>query len=456
MIRFVAAFIFASVFAGNWLIACSCIHASAPGPCGNLAGAPVKGSISFVGTVTSAEHAGVLERGGDDVSPRAYYHFHVDELIAGLGDVSKVDIVSTRGGGDCSAHFQVGVQYLIYAYQMQDGTWSTSICSGNRLASQAALFLEQVRAQRRGEKIPSIYGTLRRVEEPYVSVRSPDYERGLGSIRIRLREGDRSLQSITDAEGQYMFYDVPRGTYRIEADLPPGLELAQTILRDAPPPLEIAGGACLEHALTALPKARITGHVISDSGIPVDLASVSLYREEQYGKQRIPWRELQQASKPYIFDHVAAGTYILVFNENDDRSPDAPFGRTFLGDVSDVAQAKRLVVSETDGVIAADIHVRRGAKTRKIQVNVVGEDGEPYASAYLSLSPGAGFPLRQSDGVYTINLLTGTAYEITAHSFCVLKVGGLSKATVSAQVQDSASEMTLVIPGEPCAKQKEP
>ena len=64
------------------------------------------------------------------------------------------------------------------------------------------------------------------------------------------------------------FYDVPRGTYRIEADLPAGLELAQTILRDAPPPLEIAGGACLEHALTALPKARITGHVISDSGIP--------------------------------------------------------------------------------------------------------------------------------------------------------------------------------------------
>ena len=66
--------------------------------------------------------------------------------------------------------------------------------------------------------------------------------------------------------------------------------------------------------------SRITGHVISDSGIPVDLASVSLYREEMYGKQRFTWRELQQASKPYIFDHVAAGSYILVFNENDDRS----------------------------------------------------------------------------------------------------------------------------------------
>src|ERR1035438_7947913 len=116
-----------------------------------------------------------------------------------------------------------------------------------------------------------------------------------------------------------MLYDVPRGTYRIEADLPTGLELAQTILSGPAPPLEIAGGACLEHEITALPKARITGHVISDSGMPADLASVALYRQELYGQQRgsPAWRELQQGSKPFVFDHIAAGSYILVFNEND-------------------------------------------------------------------------------------------------------------------------------------------
>jgi hypothetical protein len=202
VIRFLAVFVFGAVFGGRSLIACSCARVSMPGPCGNLAGTPVKGSLTFVGTVTSAEHAGTLERAADDVSPLAYYHFNVDELIAGLGEVSKVDIVSTRGGGDCSAHFQLGVQYLIYAYQKEDGTWSTSICSGNRLASEAALFLQQMRAQRRGEKIASVYGILRRVEEPYNSVRCAEYERGLASIRIRLREGTRSLESMTDAEGR--------------------------------------------------------------------------------------------------------------------------------------------------------------------------------------------------------------------------------------------------------------
>jgi hypothetical protein len=99
--------------------------------------------------------------------------------------------------------------------------------------------------------------------------------------------------------------------------------------------------------------------------------------------------------------------------------------------------------------------VSGGAETRKVRVNVVGEDRQPYEKAYLSLRPGAGFPLPQNDGVYTVNLFKGTGYEITAKSYCLLKTGKLSNATVSARIEDDgASEVTLVIPGEPCPKQK--
>jgi hypothetical protein len=212
----------------------------------------------------------------------------------------------------------------------------------------------------------------------------------------------------------------------------------------------------VEHGITALPKAGITGHVVNDSGTPLDLASVALYREELYGKQgSFPgWRELQEGSKPFVFDHIAPGRYILVFNEKDNRNPDAPFGRTFFGDVADVSKARRLVVSETDGVITADIHVRDGTATRRIRVKVVGQDGKPYEDAFLSFIPDAGFPVHQGDGVYTVNLLKGSAYRITARSFCLLKSGVPSKAKVSAQIEEtSASELTLVMPGEPCPKQ---
>lgn len=113
------------------------------------------------------------------------------------------------------------------------------------------------------------------------------------------------------------------------------------------------------------------------------------------------------------------------------------------------------MVSEASGVISADIHVRGGAETRKVRVNVVGEDGQPYREAYLSLRPGAGFPLLQSDGVYNVNLFKGTGYEVTAKSYCLLKTGKLSSATVSVPIEDDdASEVTLVMPGEPCPKQK--
>jgi hypothetical protein len=232
--------------------------------------------------------------------------------------------------------------------------------------------------------------------------KTPNGEFPLAGVRIRLKDGEQlSLESITDTEGQFTFYDVPRGTYRVDADLPPGLELAQTILSGPPPPIEIADRACMEREITALPEASITGHVINDSGEPVELARVALYRDELYGRRGgpAPRTELQQGSKPFVFDHIAPGNYILVFNERDGRDPDAPFGRTFYGDAHDLTQAQQLVVSEADTLIAADIHVRGGAETRKIRVNVIGVDGQPYEDAYLSLQPGGGFPLRQSEGV---------------------------------------------------------
>ena len=105
MIRFLAAFVFIAFLGGSSLKACSCSLVSTPGSCGNLAGTPVKGSMSFVGTVTGAEHAGVLESGARDLSPLAYYHFHVDEFIAGLEEVSKVDIVSSRGAVNAAPIF---------------------------------------------------------------------------------------------------------------------------------------------------------------------------------------------------------------------------------------------------------------------------------------------------------------------------------------------------------------
>lgn len=69
MIRFLAAFVFIAFLGGSSLKACSCSLVSTPGSCGNLAGTPVKGSMSFVGTVTGAEHAQNNKRiKGDDTA----------------------------------------------------------------------------------------------------------------------------------------------------------------------------------------------------------------------------------------------------------------------------------------------------------------------------------------------------------------------------------------------------
>jgi len=276
----------------------------------------------FVGTVTDAENPGIA-RTPADYAKLSRYHFHIDEMFSGP-ETAEVDLISTRGGGDCSAHFKVGEQYMIHAYQAHNSSWSTSLCSGNRKASEAAVYLSELRARRRGEKFASLYGVVRRIQQPYSTVVQPGYEESMGGVRIRLTDEQRTLEAISDASGRYAFYDLPGGKYQVTAELPVGLELEQNILTNPLPPLTISDHACMEHNFNALPKTRITGRVLDPSGKPLDYASVKLYRAELYGKteRTFNWDESQKNNKPFEFVRVAPGDYILVFNEQDSQDPD--------------------------------------------------------------------------------------------------------------------------------------
>lgn len=43
--------------------------------------------------------------------------------------ITRVDVRTGHGGGDCGYGFVTGVEYVIYAGQTSDGNWGTNICS---------------------------------------------------------------------------------------------------------------------------------------------------------------------------------------------------------------------------------------------------------------------------------------------------------------------------------------
>jgi hypothetical protein len=462
--------VYSLLLGSNVVYGCSCAP-GLPGPCDRTSNRSSPGSLSFVGTVTSAENPGIADT-MEGYRTLSRYHFVINELLDGP-DKREVDLISTRGGGDCSAHFKVGATYLIYAYQVRDsaevrrgyygppaGSWSTSICSGNRLASDAAVFLSELRARRRGERSASLYGVLRRVQQPYSTVAQGGYEQPISGARLNLTEGDRRFETITDAEGRYFFYDLPGGKYKLAADLPNGLELGHTILTNPLPPLRVPNDACMEHSINALPKTRIRGQVLDSAGRSLTYASVVLYRSELYGKvgPGLQWNESQKQERPFEFVHVAPGDYVLVFNEEDSLDPDQPFPRTFYGNVHHFADAKYLTVSEADDVVTADIHVTGGSPTRELTVRVLRNDGQLEDDAYLTVTGSRGkspFPKKVAPGVYTINLLNDATYTISAKDTCFRlnsRVIVASDPVIVAGEDIHKSEVTVLLPRGACPK----
>ena len=97
-----------------------------------------------------------------------------------------------------------------------------------------------------------------------------------------LRSDKNTLEAKTDANGYYAFFGVPAGKYRVEANLPQHFEIAQTILSEPVPPIDLPQNACYEYNVEVLPTGRIRGKVIGPDGNALPYASVELYRPSRY------------------------------------------------------------------------------------------------------------------------------------------------------------------------------
>jgi hypothetical protein len=432
--------------------ACSCSF-GAPTPCGNLS----KTEVLFVGTVVDIENP-PSEKVADQ-SGQSRYRFRVDEHFSGP-PIAEVDVYSGRGGADCSFHFEMGKQYLVDPSRDNNGQLIATICSNTRAIGDAKALLPELRAIRDGQKVASLYGLLFRRQQPYEAVSNANYDQPLQNTRMQLRSEDRLFETITDGEGVYAFYDVPKGTYRIDANLPAGLKIAQTILGGPLPPLELPAGACYESDVDALPTGRIHGQVIGPDGKYLSSASLELFLADRYQKSARGWWESQGDKDHFEFNNVAPGKYILVFNNSDRIDPDDPFGRTFYPGVRDLESATPIEVAEGQQ-IRADIHVTGGLPNREITVRVFWNSGPPPDDAYVHARPNFGdqaYAREVGPGLYRMTLLRNARYAIYASQYCstwdgrsLRPAGEAATPTVVVDgADDSTIDITLAYTGAGC------
>lgn len=257
----------------------------------------------FVGTVVSTD-------------PAVLVRYKVTERFAGkLGPY--VDIHPFPGE---RLHPGIGRQYLVFAdrcpWEPGKKCLTSSTCFGTRPLEAVHAVIPQLRADRGGRPMASVYGNLLYQERE-------NHYRPLPGIVVRLHSAGKSFETRTDEQGVYAFQRLKGGIYQVSAGLPPNMEIAEMLGRPAEP-FELPSNSSLEHDILAFPTGRIAGTVIGPGGKPIRAASLSLYRADQYREAEAGGHDYQGPREsrsvhrtPFAFDHLPDGDYLLVFNDSD-------------------------------------------------------------------------------------------------------------------------------------------
>ncbi|MGO9095947.1 MAG: hypothetical protein ACLQGV_12060 [Bryobacteraceae bacterium] len=362
-----------------------------------------------------------------------------------------------------SLPYVLGGEYLVFADPCgwepdSTGCLTTLPCYYHRSLKRATAILEQLRAKKNGKKVAAVYGMLMLWPNAALG-RLGDYEsRPLPNMLVRLQSRGMSFDTKTDGFGAYAFDQLPPGNYQVSVDLPPNSVLAGLIGHDLVTSFLLPWCSCFENDLYALPTGRISGRVVGPDGNPLRDATVDLYPASRYqeGKRGIlGWQGRNTPSdewKPFEFNHLPAGDYLLVFNAADEEHPDAPFSTTFYPHAASLESAQRIHLSAGQQIQNADIGVSNPLPTRQITVRLdwAGRNPEAYSQPWVYAMATRGtnpLPFKKDRDTYTFNLLLSARYTIHAAASCSIGTKGRGATTTGEATVDgsnpSLSEIAL-------------
>lgn len=399
----------------------------------------------FVGTATKYDqHSG-------------FHTFRVTEAFKGVTR-EYVNVIAFPGS---SMQFSVGKQYLVFADSCPwephaSNCLATPPCSDTVPLEYGQATIEQLRAEKRGEQVASVYGMLWRSFEQHEGIREEGQDHPLPNVTVRLSNGKKSFVTTTDEHGVYSFQELPKGNYEASADLPPGLAVAQLILHDPPPPFELPSRSSFEYNIYVRPKGLISGQVVAADGQPLKTVEVDLYQLNRYKDGSSGLWSLQGRNtpaepwKPFTFYHLPPGDYVLVFNAENRELPDDPFPRTFYPGAAEFASSQIVHLAAGQQILNADIHTtaddrpRRAIALRLAWGTRAAENFSPpeiIVDATTGMRP---YPSPNGPDTYTLNLLPAARYTIHAQAYCRM---GTGKAETNAATVDgsdlSVSEISL-------------
>lgn len=384
--------------------ACSC--AGTPVPCE----AYWKSSAVFLGTVIYTTNT--ANRGEYDFHSRVF-RFTVDKAFRGV-EAKEVEVLTGSGGGDCGYGFQLGGQYVVYAYRDNTNRLYTGICSRTRLASDADADLAYVRDLPKLEPGGTISGEIklqRRSETDGYDV-TP-----LKGVKLLLAGRGKDYEAITDEKGNYKVSGVQPGTYRVTVKLPEG-----TSVHRAEQEVEVSGKGCAQASFWLETNTRVTGKVVDSAGLPA--ADVLMELMPIGGNTYISSTFVRSDSEGrYEMKLIAPGRYLLgVRIVGSAGATYVPFPQTYYPGVSEKSEAAIITISEGQHFEANDFILPPRLVERQLNGIVLDSSGQPVRGATVWLKEiqykDSDMPYRREtdqDGRFVFPVFEGVRYRLNAY-----------------------------------------
>jgi hypothetical protein len=324
----------------------------------------------FIGEVTSV----VTQRDAVVVTT-----FAVEEKLKGasIGDTFVI-----HGGGMCSAWFEAGKKYLVYANQ-SGGLWHAGLCGRTRLLDRAQEDLAYAR------NLPN-----RTLGELIGTVRLQD-EQGQSEPRAgaRVEAKGTSYSAKTDSSGRYKLL-VPPGKYTLDV-IDPGTH----VLWDRLPTVELTDpAACESEDITLRYNGRIRGKLLDHTGKPAANVPISAHGPATQGALRA----VSNASGEYEITGVQAGRYLVAVNHASEGGPDAhsPIPTTYYPGVATEAAAKPVLMTRSAVVAKIDFQLPKPIPVFTV-TGVLKQKGQPMPNVHVKFDTELGPQYGRGTGAHT-------------------------------------------------------
>jgi hypothetical protein len=262
-------FVFVMLVAGSRTAeACSCMMSN---NCGALAAsdAVFEATVDRIDDGTSrtraASGAEIIYLGGDRTI--------VLKDVRAYRGTAPATIVTGSGGGDCGYPFVAGKRYLIQAYRQPDGRFSTGICGFTRPVEGNAALIDYLKSFDGPATQTRLIGSIRTVSA------WKTYEREFAPVagkRVTII-GPRTLTVTTDVNGEFVVFNLPPGTYRVEPDIRQSRGYRPVAFTWQP----TDAYACEEADFIEPPDGRVSGTILDENGKPVPNAFLYLRPADQ-------------------------------------------------------------------------------------------------------------------------------------------------------------------------------